>query len=143
VEAGSDICAEVEEYAWANRERLLRMSNPLGYLYRVSQSRSRRYTRWTRRTTFPSQFPDTAHEDPQLHGTLSALAGLSADQRASVLLVHGFGWSYAEVASLLGCSRAAVTNHVHRGLSRLRSVAPGQPPTDPEPHVPHTSETLQ
>jgi hypothetical protein len=50
IEVGGDICCEVEEYAWANREQLLGMSNPLGCLYRVAQSKARRYSRWSKRT---------------------------------------------------------------------------------------------
>lgn len=142
VEVGSDICAEVEEYAWANRDRLLQMSNPMGYLYRVSQSRARRYSRWHRQNTFPSQFPEVAHEDPQVQETLRTLARLSPDQRASVLLVHGFGWSYDDVAALLGISRSAVTNHVHRGLARLRSAIPPRASNATEPPFPLESENL-
>jgi DNA-directed RNA polymerase specialized sigma24 family protein len=120
IEVGSDICSEVEEYAWANHERVLRMENPLGYLYRVAQSRSRPYTRWLRRSTFPSRFPDLAHHDPVLHDLLQHLAGLKPDQRVSVLLVHAFGWTYTEVAELLGVTRSVVNHHVHRGLAQLR-----------------------
>ncbi len=121
IEVGSDLCAEVEEYAWSNRDRLAEMDNPLGYLYRVAQSKSRRYSRWLRRTSFPDTFPDIATEDPELHEVLHLLAVLSDDQRACVLLVHGFGWAYSDVADVLGMSRAAVNNHVHRGLTRIRS----------------------
>jgi DNA-directed RNA polymerase specialized sigma24 family protein len=120
-EVGSDLCAEVEEYAWSNQERLTQMENPLGYLYRVAQSKSRRYTRWSRRTTFPDTFPDVATDDPELNEVLHLLAGLSDEQRACVLLVHGFGWAYSDVADALGMSRAAVNNHVHRGLTRIRA----------------------
>ena len=120
IEVGSDICSDVEEYAWTNQERLLRMENPLGYLYRVAQSRSRPYTRWLQRSTFPSRFPDLAHHDPSLHDLLQHLAGLKPDQRVSVLLVHAFGWTYAEVAELLGVTRSVVNHHVHRGLAQLR-----------------------
>lgn len=127
VEVGGDICCEVEEYAWGNRERLLRMSNPLGFLYRVSQSRARRYTRWSKRTTFPSRFPDLVHEDSQLHDTLQMLAVLAPDQRTCVLLVHGFGWTYNEVAELVGMKRSEVNNHVHRGLARLRADVASDP----------------
>jgi DNA-directed RNA polymerase specialized sigma24 family protein len=43
----------------------------------------------------------------------------------AVVLVHCFGYRYREVAELLGVSEAAVTNHVHRGLARLRSMLGG------------------
>lgn len=130
VELGSDLAAEVEEYAWTNRERLLGMANPLGFLYRVSQSRARRYTRWARRIAFPEDVPELAHDDDELQETFQLLAGLTPNQRACVLLVHGFGWTYDEVAGLLGITRAAVNNHVHRGLRRVRATLPDLP-SDP------------
>ena len=130
IEVGGDICGEVEEYAWENRDRLLTMSNPLGFLYRVSQSKARRYSRWTKRSTFPSRFPDLVHEDPQLHDMLQMLATLNHEQRSCVLLVKGFGWTYNEVADLLGMKRSDVNNHVHRGLTLLRAVNLADPLLD-------------
>lgn len=154
IEVGSDLASEVEEYAWAHTDRLLRMSNPLGYLYRVSQSRARRYVRWSRRTTFPSRFPDVVHEDPIMHDVMQLLSALTPDQRACVLLVHGFGWSYDEVADLLNMRRTSVNNHVHRGLARLRpaetQTVSGQPcepshisptPTASDPFIPSSRRT--
>ena len=38
-----------------------------------------------------------------------------------MLLVHGYGYSYREVADLLEVTEAAVTNYAHRGLKKLRS----------------------
>lgn len=120
IEVGSDLCSDVEEYAWKNQRKVIAMDNPLGYLYRVAQSKARSHTRWGSRTTFPSRFPDVVHEDTQVHDTLQMLTGLSPDQRVSVLLVHAFGWTYAEVAELLGVTRSVVNHHVHRGLAHLR-----------------------
>jgi DNA-directed RNA polymerase specialized sigma24 family protein len=53
---------------------------------------------------------------------VAALGALRSDQRIAVTLVHAYGWSYAEVADLLRISVAATTNHVHRGLRKLRKV---------------------
>ena len=142
IEVGGDICCEVEEYAWENRDRLLRMSNPLGFLYRVSQSKARRYSRWSKRTTFPSRFPDVVYEDPQLHDTLQVLAVLSPDQRACVLLVHGFGWTYNEVAELLGMKRSEVNNHVHRGLAHLRTITIAGPLLEDDPCPSNKQENI-
>jgi len=133
IEVGSDLCSDVEEFAWRNQGKVIAMENPLGYLYRVAQSKSRGHVRWRRRNTFPSRLPDIVHEDMQLHGTLQMLAGLKPDQRVCVLLVHAFGWTYVEVAELLGVTRSVVNHHVHRGLTRLRQSAdanPLPPPTD-------------
>jgi DNA-directed RNA polymerase specialized sigma24 family protein len=142
IEVGGDVCSEVEEYAWENRDRLLRMSNPVGFLYRVSQSKARRYSRWSKRTTFPSRFPDLVHEDPQLHDTLQMLAVLTPDQRACVLLVHGFGWTYNEVAELLGMKRSEVNNHVHRGLTHLRAVTIADPLLEVDPRPSNKKENI-
>lgn len=51
-----------------------------------------------------------------------ALSRLKDAQRVAVVLVHCYAHSYREVADLLGIGEAAVTNHVHRGLRRLRSL---------------------
>ena len=130
VEIGSDVCSEVEEYAWKNRKKLLEMANPMGYLYRVSQSRARRYSRWMRRNTFPGHFVDVGVEDREIDESLRDLAALTANQRVCVLLVHGFGWSYTDVADLLDITQAAVSNHLNRGLARLRTNV-----TDPKTRV--------
>lgn len=123
IEVGSDLCSDVEEYAWEHRAKVSRMENPLGYLYRVAQSKSRSHVRWMKRTTFPSHFPDIVHEDPALHDTLQMLSVLNADQRVCVMLVHAFGWTYSEVAELLGVTRPVVNHRVHRGLAVLRSTS--------------------
>ena len=121
IEVGSDLCSDVEEYAWEHRAKVRRMENPLGYLFRVAQSKSRSHLRWMKRTEFPSRFPDIVHEDLVLHDMLQMLSGLKPDQRVCVMLVHAFGWSYTEVADLLGVTRAVVNHHVHRGLTILRA----------------------
>lgn len=139
IEVGSDLCSEVEEYAWEHRAKVTRMENPLGYLYRVAQSKSRSHVRWIKRTTFPSRFPDVIHEDPALHDTLQMLAVLNADQRVCVMLVHAFGWTYAEVAELLGFTRAVVNHNVHRGLAVLRATSF----RDPLLSSPHDSTPLE
>ena len=133
IEVGSDLCSEVEEYAWEHQRKVVAMENPLGYLYRVAQSKSRSHVRWMKRTTFPSRLPDIVHEDMQLHDTLQMLAGLKPDQRACVMLVHAFGWTYAEVAELLGVTRAVVNHHVHRGIAQLRSMGFTDPLESPSP----------
>jgi RNA polymerase sigma-70 factor (ECF subfamily) len=50
-----------------------------------------------------------------------ALVALSPRQRAAALLVHGHGYSYAEVAALTGASVGSVRNDLHRAMKRLRA----------------------
>ena len=90
------------------------MTNPVGYLYRVGQSRSR-----PRRVPV---LPAPAEIGvPEIEpGLVPALLRLPDTQRTAVWLVHACGWSYAEVAEAMGTTVSTVGNHVSRALERLR-----------------------
>ncbi len=117
VEVGSEAAADALVLAWERWSSVEAMANPVGYLFRVGQSRSRRYRR--RPVALPmvpeTDVPDI---DPRLP---RALASLSNRQRAAVLLVHAHGWTQVETADALGCSISTVRNHLDRGLRRLRA----------------------
>jgi len=99
------------------------MANPVAYLYRVGQSRTRRPTLRLQRATGVFAHPvDRAPLD-------GALRELSEGQRVAVVLVHGFGWTAAEVAEVLGVKTTTVQSHVERGLARLR-ISLGHSMTD-------------
>lgn len=116
---GKDIHAEVNAYAWEHRDRLATLDNPSGYLYRVSQSRARRYRRWGRYVDLPAeQFQPTP--DPDRPALDAALGRLSADERTVAVLVHAYGYSYDEVADLVGTSTSSVRNRLHRAMNKLR-----------------------
>ena len=94
------------------------MDNPIGYLFRVGRSRSRRFRR--RPPLPPSRGSNpTPWVEP---GLPNALARLSDRQRVAVILVHSLGWTYGETAELLGVSAGTVEIHVQRGLRRLRRL---------------------
>ncbi len=115
-ETGSEATAEALAYAWEHWSRLSQMDNPAGYLYRVGQSRSRRLFR--RRPALP--FP-LANPAPMVEPALPrALASLSRQQRAAVLLVHGYGWSVRESAEVLGVAPSTVQRNADRALTALR-----------------------
>ena len=116
-EAGRDAVAEALAYAWEHWDRVRSMDNPVGYLYRVGQSRSRdRRRRPVAVAPAPVELPEF---DPRLPG---ALNGLSEHQRVTVFLVHGCGWSHADVAELLGITTSTVSTHAQRGVARLREM---------------------
>lgn len=122
LDVGAEVTAETIGFAWEHWERVVAMENPSGYLYRVGQSAARRHVRWARRRV---DLPIEPRWDdaPAMQGDVfDALARLKPDHRVAVLLVHGYSFTYREVAALLGVSEAAVTNYVHRGLARLRSI---------------------
>jgi RNA polymerase sigma-70 factor, ECF subfamily len=51
-----------------------------------------------------------------------ALAALPENQREAVVLRHFQSCSLAEIAAALGCTTAAVTGLLHRGLRKLRTA---------------------
>jgi RNA polymerase sigma factor (sigma-70 family) len=112
-----DLAAEVLEHAWTQWASVGRMANPLGFLYRVGCSKARRYRRWGRPIVLPVETVRTADSPVDL---FRALRRLNHQQRVAVLAVHGYGWSYADVAEILDVTEANVANHVHRGLIKLR-----------------------
>jgi RNA polymerase sigma factor (sigma-70 family) len=113
-EDGRDATAEALAYAWEHWDSLQAVGNPLGYLYRVGQSRSRK-----RELRVVFLLPETTEHDfePKLP---DALRKLSEHQRLAVVLVHAYSWRVTEVAELLGVKPNTVQNHLARGLRRLR-----------------------
>jgi DNA-directed RNA polymerase specialized sigma24 family protein len=123
VEVGTDATADAMGWAWEHLDRLSGLHNPAGYLFRVGQSAARRHRRWHHATTgFPDGGQWVANNVPDLDDDLiDALKLLPSKQRVAVLLVHGYGFTYREVADILDVTEAAVTNHIHRGLITLRN----------------------
>lgn len=113
---GGEAVAEALAYAWEHWEDVSTMDNPAGYLYRVGQSRTRP------RLRVPAFPPPPASDAPQIEpGLPAALDSLSEPQRIAVVLVHGFGWTHAEVADVTGVARTTVQNHLDRGLAKVRA----------------------
>lgn len=112
---GREAAAEALAYAWENWEKVKALSNPIGYLFRVGQSKTR--PRKARLVVARPEDPEPWSE-PAL-GRL--LTELSERQRLAVVLVHGFGWSLKEVADLAGIRVTSVQNHLERGLAKLRA----------------------
>ncbi|MEM9132260.1 MAG: sigma-70 family RNA polymerase sigma factor [Actinomycetota bacterium] len=124
-DVGADATAAALSYGWENWDRLSTMTNPAGYLYRVGQTAARRST--PRQGFLPAPPPDELpHFEP---GLLPALEELSESQRVAVVLVHGFGWTQAEVAELLDVSPSTIRTHIARALTKLQSAL------EVEPHV--------
>ncbi|MCB1247467.1 MAG: hypothetical protein KDB69_09380, partial [Acidimicrobiia bacterium] len=81
-EVGAEATSDALAYGWEHWARVSRMDNPAGYLYRVGQSKARRYRRK------PTRLPEveqaaTPWVEP---GLPSALAALSERQRQAILL---------------------------------------------------------
>ena len=110
---------EALSWAWEHWPKVREMANPVGYLFRVGRTAARR----VRSRPFPVEPrpPDDVERaflDPEL---LTALSGLSEQQRLIVLLVHAFGWTIRETAEALSLRPSTVQTHAERGVARLRS----------------------
>lgn len=116
VDRAADATAEALAWAWEHRDRLPAMDNPVGYLYRVGQSR----TRARRRPALPA--PASIGVPEVEPGLIVALAALPERQRIAVWLVHACEWTHREVAEAIGVSTSSVSTHVSRGTQRLREA---------------------
>lgn len=114
---GADATAEALAYAWEHWDDVRDMDNPVGYLYRVGQSRTRRIRRST------PLLVDTSSVDLPLiePGLPQALASLTTNQRVAVTLVVGFGWTMREASEVINVSVSTVQNHLDRGMKKLRA----------------------
>lgn len=116
LEVGEEATRDALAYAWENWDRISQMENPVGFLFRVGQSRSRRYRR--RHVDLPPvRFDELPHIEPALP---KALASLSERQRAALLLIHVEGLTERDAAKAMGVSRATVRRHAQRALTKLR-----------------------
>ncbi|MEM7342147.1 MAG: sigma factor-like helix-turn-helix DNA-binding protein [Actinomycetota bacterium] len=121
IDDGVDAAAEAMAYAMTHWDRVHTMANPAGYLYRVGESHGRRLaSRWSRLDALVSE-PTT--DDAVLDLDLQrALLDLRASERVAIVLVHAHGYSYRHAAEVLDLPITTITNHIHRGMARLRRL---------------------
>ena len=116
---GMDAASVAVEYAYREWPRIAAMANPVGYLYKVGRSSAKRAE--GRRRRLDAIVAEPVSVDATLDIDLQrALMRLRPDQRVAVVLVHAHGHSYADAATLMDVPVTTVTNHVTRGLDRLR-----------------------
>jgi DNA-directed RNA polymerase specialized sigma24 family protein len=113
-ELGREATAEALAYAWEHWARLAVMENPAGYLYRVGASRIRPAKT---RVLFEQSDETSFSFEPDLR---RALEVLPERQRIAVVLIHGYGWTSAEVADMTGVRPSTIQTHLARGLASLR-----------------------
>jgi len=118
-EVGREAAAEALVYAWEHWAKLDKMNNPGGYLYRVGQSRARKFRSKTR----PLQGDPIANiPEPWFEPSLAeSLDRLSPKQRTAVMMIHGYGHTFEETAQALGVTRSTVQRHVERAMVKLRT----------------------
>lgn len=110
-----DAVGEALAHATEHWDDLRVMDNPVGYLFRVAQSKSRPRKRPPIFRREPQHLPDV---EP---GLVDALRDLPDTQRTAVWLAHGCDWTHAEIADVLGVGTSTVATHVSRAIARLRA----------------------
>lgn len=129
-EAGRDATVDALAWAWTNWAKVQQLHNPVGYLYRVGQTKAREQRQAGLTPvavddgtvqTLGGPGAASARPEPWYEPGLDpALHDLTEQQRVAVVLCHGFQWTHREVAELLELSTSSVQNHVERGLAKLR-----------------------
>ena len=118
-EVGAEVLADVEAWAVEHQGRLLTMTNPVGYLFRVGQSSARKYQRYSRSfaESLNADLTSFCEFDTDL---VRVLGHLTLHQRTALLLVHGYGWRLEDAATYMNCSISTVRNHLRRGERRVQ-----------------------
>jgi RNA polymerase sigma factor (sigma-70 family) len=100
--------------------RVGRYDRPAAWIRRVAiRDAVRAAGRGRRDTSTPAAATDPVDRVAEDTDLYRALAVLSPQQRAAVVLHHLADWPAAEVADALGCSEATVRVHLHRGRNAL------------------------
>jgi RNA polymerase sigma factor (sigma-70 family) len=119
LELATEAVDEAMTRAYQRWERVHRLDNPAGWVYRVgfnwAVSVLRR--RKNRRTLFTREPDGMPWIEPDVH---RALGELSVDHRSVVVCRYLFGWSENETAAALGIRAGTVKSRLHRATSQLR-----------------------
>jgi RNA polymerase sigma-70 factor (ECF subfamily) len=107
-------------------DRVSRMEDPRGYLYRtamnVFRSRYRRAATAARRVVHPTEPHDATAEVDDRDATKRALTGLSPRQRAAVVLTDLLGFPSEEAARMLGIRASTLRMHASRAHAALKET---------------------
>ena len=126
---GREAAAAAMVYAWQHWARVRRMSSPLGYLFTVGRSRTRRMAVRGSREQPCDEWPlHAVYDDPSDVDLVRALELLTPRQRQCVVLVVGCQWTYRDAAESLWLTRSSVQRHVERATRRLRDLMDGGAP---------------
>jgi DNA-directed RNA polymerase specialized sigma24 family protein len=139
-ETATEALADAYAYAWKYWDTVGPLENPVGYVYRVAERLGMRAEIRNRKVApvevlgeqsesvttglHPRVCANTASPWLETYesdsGVIELLRQLPSRQRACVLLIHAYGWTYKQAAHTLDLSITTVTNEATRGMTRLR-----------------------
>jgi RNA polymerase sigma-70 factor (ECF subfamily) len=115
-EIASDAVAEA--FAQAIR-RWSELRDPAAWIWRAAYRIAAGEIATAAATRSLEELPDVSLPEPTVE-TLDVLASLTEHQRRALVLHAYAGYSYREVAEILGSTVAAVGVHIHRAKKKLR-----------------------
>jgi RNA polymerase sigma-70 factor (ECF subfamily) len=128
-----DLVQETLTRAWSGLDRLVPGSNARAWLHTILQRV--RTDAWRRRSRRPELVELTGPEPASPHSPAAvaaagldverALLGLPETYRAAVVLRDLEGFSYQEIAEILGVALGTVMSRIHRGRALLREALSG------------------
>jgi RNA polymerase sigma-70 factor (sigma-E family) len=123
-------CAITKLYVHWSRARALEHTDSYARTVLVREFLSERRSGWARRVSVGALLPDVAAAGADHDAALdvrSALAGLPARQRATLVLRFYCDFSVDQSAQALGCSSGTVKSQTAKGLDSLRrALEPGR-----------------
>ena len=115
---------------WERWDRVARMDDPTGYLYRtamnVFRKRARRAVLAVRRAIAPAPDPAPFSQIDEQQDLVMALAGLTPRQRAALVLTDVLDYSSEEAGRALGIRPGTVRGLASRARDALRSEMGGR-----------------
>ena len=122
VDLAAEATDEAMVRAYERWESVSSYDNPAGWVYRVALNWSRSWLRKRRRETHGAVDAATDGGAPADPAIDAALAMLTVEHRAVIVLRLYLDWSTADVARALGVSEGTVKSRLSRGLDQLRAV---------------------
>jgi RNA polymerase sigma factor (sigma-70 family) len=119
-----DLSQEALVRVWERWDRVQRMDDPVGYLYRTAmnllRSRARRLATAARRVVRLSGDPDVIAATEDRDVVRRALAHLTLRQRTAIVLTEYLGYSNEEAAGLMSVRPVTVRVLTSQGRASLR-----------------------
>jgi RNA polymerase sigma factor (sigma-70 family) len=110
---------------WERWDRVGRMDDPTGYLYRTAMNRHRsglrRAARAARRVVGAAEGGDAFAKADERDAVARALASLPGRQRAAIVLTELLGYGSAEAGAILGVKDVTVRALASQGRAAMRT----------------------
>jgi RNA polymerase sigma-70 factor (ECF subfamily) len=123
-----DIAQETFLAAWTSARSFRGGASVRAWLFSIAWRKAKGAQRgWFRRSTRDTRWLESADPPPAeapgdvRHALAKALASLSLDQRAAIMLCLAHGFTHGEAAEALHIPLGTVKSHVARGRERLRA----------------------